>query len=344
MENQRNIFEKSGDFFCSRWWAAVLLIGLVFFALGFWSGGYEEKASHREEEKGSVQIRQSDGYNFINPLLECENFSEGNFLRSKPLEEELLGILQEAEDNQKIKHLSVYFRDLNQGAWLGFNEDEKFTPASLLKVPLLMAYLKKAESEPELLKKELVYKRAYGDNKTDPNIRPEKQLIEGKSYQVEEVLETMIRYSDNNSVNLLLRSLDNDFIFKVYSDLSVPFPKGESPESEDFMSVKEYASFFRILYNASYLNREMSEKALRILSSSAFEKGIVAGIPEGIVVAHKFGERRFEDMVQLHDCGIIYNPSKPYLLCVMTRGDDFGELEEIIQRVSQTVWQEIKKE
>jgi hypothetical protein len=61
-----------------------------------------------------------------------------------------------------------------------------------------------------------------------------------------------------------------------------------------------------------------------------------------IPVAHKFGERTgFAGGVkQLHDCGIVYYPKNPYLLCIMTRGTDFTKLESTIAAVSKMVYQE----
>ena len=44
-----------------------------------------------------------------------------------------------------------------------------------------------------------------------------------------------------------------------------------------------------------------------MLSTSDFSDGLVAGVPVGTVVSHKFGERHFvgdADVEQLHDCGI----------------------------------------
>ena len=41
---------------------------------------------------------------------------------------------------------------------------------------------------------------------------------------------------------------------------------------------------------------------------------------------------------QLHDCGIIYYPGNPYLLCVMTRGDSFGELSSTIRDISDIIY------
>jgi hypothetical protein len=44
---------------------------------------------------------------------------------------------------------------------------------------------------------------------------------------------------------------------------------------------------------------------------------------------------------QLHDCGIIYYPGNPYLLCVMTRGTDWSALEKTIQTISAMTYKEV---
>jgi beta-lactamase class A len=124
-------------------------------------------------------------------------------------------------------------------------------------------------------------------------------------------------------------------------EIGVSFKGAE--KSEDFISVKMYSSFFRLLYNSTYLNREMSEKGLEILSTTHFASGIPAGLPKGMMVAHKFGERGLANsqLKQLHDCGIVYFSKSPYLLCVMTRGDDFKKLSDIIKDVSSIVYKNV---
>ena len=117
----------------------------------------------------------------------------------------------------------------------------------------------------------------------------------------------------------------------------------ESTPSEDFVSVKTYSSFFRILYTATYLNREMSEKALEMLSRAQFREGIPGKLPQKIKVAHKFGERGFVDsnIKQLHDCGIVYLPNSPYLICIMTKGNDFNKLRQVISEISLIVYNQV---
>jgi hypothetical protein len=62
-----------------------------------------------------------------------------------------------------------------------------------------------------------------------------------------------------------------------------------------------------------------------------------------LVIANKFGIRSENDDKdqQLHDCGIIYYPNHPYLLCVMTKGNDVNEMEKVIQDISKSVFDEI---
>jgi beta-lactamase class A len=87
----------------------------------------------------------------------------------------------------------------------------------------------------------------------------------------------------------------------------------------------------------------VSNKALEILSTVEFRDGLRAKLPPEIKIAHKFGERGTRDGFQLHDCGIVYYPERPYLLCVMTRGQDMDSLKEVIQDISFMVYSEVSK-
>jgi beta-lactamase class A len=84
----------------------------------------------------------------------------------------------------------------------------------------------------------------------------------------------------------------------------------------------------------------MSEKALKLLTQTKYKDALYAGVPQHIEVAHKFGERQFlpSQEKQLHDCGIVYHPQNPYLLCIMSRGQDFKKLSNIIKNISKATY------
>lgn len=290
------------------------------------------------DETKATQVRQG-GYSLINPLLECEIgtlHQENTFTEVKKSVEELIGELKEQE---ALDDVSIYLRDLNGGASFGINDEEEFSPASLLKLPVLMAYYKQAEND-----KSILIKKYTAVIDKDMNLQELFQaggVIESdKEYSTNDLLRAMIVSSDNNAMRILIENLPLEVQDQVYRDLGLHVP-GTS-DINDFMTVKDYAAFFRILYNASYLTPEYSEQALQLLTEVEFKEGLVAGVPSHIKVAHKFGERTFGDgKKQLHDCGIVYLEDRPYLLCIMTRGTDYNALSEGIEILSRHIYQEL---
>ncbi len=298
---------------------------------------HEDTQSPREEETTSV--RQS-GYEYINPLLECETKTYGNNQKYIPFEKDLIKKIELIQKSHPDIHLSVYFRNLRNGPWFGINEDADFSPASLMKLPILIMYLKWAEYDPSVLKKILV---PSSNNTMNQVFTPTNPVKVWSDYSVEELLYHLIIHSDNVASNTLIENIPVDHQAKVFTDLNIPLPT----DINYAISVKEYASFFRILYNASYLSREYSEVALNLLSQSIFTGWITGKIPDTIPVAHKFGEREMLDengktINQLHDCGIVYYEPYPYLVCIMSRGNtDMNTLSTILQDSSKTIYDEV---
>jgi beta-lactamase class A len=168
-------------------------------------------------------------------------------------------------------------------------------------------------------------------------------MEQGKSYTIDDLLFRMIAYSDNNATYLLEDVMAAATREEVFSDMRVESPYKDA-NSDVHVSTDDYARFFRVLYNATYLGNDMSEKALEYLASTTFADGLVAGVPADTMVAHKFGERTDEhdrNTKYLGDCGIVYYPQHPYLLCAMTKGNDLDKLGEAIREVSRVVYAEV---
>ena len=205
-----------------------------------------------------------------------------------------------------------------------------------MKVPAMISVLKKIEESPEILKSKISYKNNFDENNRE-HFKSTEVAQAGRAYSVEELLGFMIRNSDNNSVIMLAQFFSKDQMTDVFYDTGVKLPNEEG-QTEDYMSVKTYSYFFRLLFNASYLDRHLSEYALNLLSQTDFKEGIARGVPATIDVAHKFGEVDRGSEKQLHDCGIIYFPNHPYLLCVMTRASDFEGAKKTIGDISSAVY------
>ena len=320
----------------------LLMFGI--FLLGFFVGLILSHSLFPEKVHPSLLLRES-GYEYINPLIDFDNIDFIKTKEAKDLEKQLNNLVRrEIQDNHNISHISIYYRDLNTGVWIGINEKEKFALASLTKVPLMIAHFKIAETNPEHLKTKYVYN--FDREKylwiLDDNRIPEYSLTEGESYTIDEYIKQLIVYSDNTALIFLTENetMQGEQVDKIYSDLGLTNPY--YGEDENRITAREYSSLFRILYNATYLNKEMSSKALELLSQVTYDNGLAKGIPENIVLANKFGERIYEeengDIEQLHDCGIIYHPTKPYVLCVMTRGNSQPVLADTISHISSIVY------
>jgi beta-lactamase class A len=295
-------------------------------------------------------LRQDDsGYNLIAPLLACDIGSEQAFPELIPLKSLLTDLVNQKINTGKAQHISIYVRSLKGARWLEINGSNTYAPASLLKVFVMMAYYKEADDtdNPALLQEQVAFDGSANPSADTPGeIIP--HLQSGKLYTIDQVINQMIIYSDNDALNTLVNHFDtqtlNEFQL-AFKDLSIPSPVTQSESTLNFMSVDNYAMVFRVLYGSTYLPARYSERALELLSQVQYTNGIVAGVPQGIAVAHKFGVSTIPAngstlaANELHDCGIVYYPNHPYLLCVMTQGQSFADLQQTIVNISGATYQ-----
>lgn len=279
----------------------------------------------------------AQGYAYIDPLLFCSDRDlEGQTAAfSQQLQSRLETLIAEKKRSGDIKDASVLYRDLSNGPRVSVNGEMGSAPASLLKVPLALSIYRRAEVDPTFLERRVVM--SMPDQNGGEYFKAPRSAEPGKEYSIRELLGLSLINSDNNATDLLIMQLTDDELRNSYEDLGITVPI-DDPHAYT-MNVGVYSSFFRILYNASYLSRDASEAFLAALAQSTFTSGIVAGIPKETVVSHKFGEHQTrEGLKQLHDCGVVYRPDRPYILCVMTQGNDFDKLASTIADISRSVW------
>lgn len=332
-------------------WICALFIA---FVSGYFLGSFpsrvatSEPASPQAEgvKPASVtlmEIRDTTDFPLVKPLLSCDSSSEADVFMSQG---EIDRLVHNLEEKENISKISVYFRNFSTGEWIGVRETESFNAASLKKVPLAVAAFVQAEREPGFLDRKVTFAlpREGNDPSRNQAFPPAEQLESGRSYTVLELINRMLRYSDNESSWLLLETVNRKYHEKVYRDVGLAFP--DFTGGVDYaLSNEQYGRFFRLIYNATYLNPENSERLAEIMTRSTFTNGIVAGLPAGTLVAHKFGERGTPHggkfILQLHDSGIVYNPRQHYLLSIMTMGEDFKAQGEAIATITRYVDQKV---
>jgi beta-lactamase class A len=287
-----------------------------------------------------LHLVTAKGFHFTSPLLDVE-LPEGVLLDYDPIpfKQKVESLVAMELKSGKAREVSVYYRDLHDGPWFEINQDWEFKPASLMKVPVMIAWLKRAETDREILNQRMIYE-GLPDMSARQIIPPAYTIKAGQSYTIEDLLHYMINYSDNNAAALLYNALTMEELLNVLDGMDV---KNKVIDDSNYMNIHDYSGFFRVLYNASFLSREMSEKALALLGREDF-KGIALGVPSGIEVASKFGETGNGERGgerQLHDFGIVYHPTHPYILGVMTLGSDTKKQRDILRDISKLVYEEV---
>jgi len=306
--------------------------------------------SHSEPISGETEREEVAYRRLTSPYLECAGIRDmdRDLVRARNRVEELLDRWREEDPTLSV---SVYARDLLNGPWVGIDERRGYEPASLMKVWVLFHALARMEEDPSIRDREYEYPGPQAmpspDNLTDRP--PEERMTPGARYRYEELVERMIIHSDNHAKDLLLSDVPpgavEDFMAAVGMEVILD---GNRP----VMDPRSYSALFRTLFNSSLFSRPTSEWALDLLSRGRYQNGLRASVPSGITVASKFGIHRHtaafpgngseadsgtasQSGSQVHECGIVYAPGGPYVLCVMTRSRarDTDELSGLLREI-----------
>ena len=288
------------------------------------------------------------GQKFTSPLLACDRVLKPSSQKLTVVQSEVEQIIEQSQSTNTISTASVYLRLLHSGDEFLLNPQEHYFPASLRKLPLMMQYFRESESDATVLTTKRKLESSSSANLgviIPPRISPQAN----KEYTAQELLEMMIRFSDNVSFQVLYAALGEQRFQKVYDAMQLEYPN-DFKALIDHRTPLDYALFFRTLYNATYLSVENSEKALELLTQTDYTQGMVRYLPPQLPVAHKFGVATLNDETgkqygELHDCGIVYKPENPYVLCIMTKSysPHIKQVEEVIANISARVFESLEE-
>lgn len=255
-------------------------------------------------------------------FIDQENF----IVNLQPLRESLASIYKEHGEDK----IALYVEFLNSGANISYNQDARYYPASLIKMPVAIAAVKRIQDGYWNWDSKLV----IFDEDVDTKFGTIGNLPIGTRLTIEELLKELLTKSDNTAYKMLLRNLGagpvNDFLTET--------GLVEFFDQDLNITAKEYTRLFRSLYTSSYLKREYSQKILNLLSLS--ERNYLGqAIPADIIYSHKFGENVTEKIFA--DSGIVYIPERPYIITVLYKGgseDDKMTTDAFFYKISNTVY------
>jgi len=280
-------------------------------------------------------LRKKDG-RLIQPLLLADlNNDDPSLAELKSQVEQYLKRKQLSGD---LKNAAVYFRDLNSSKSFSINPSAEYLPASIMKIPILITYLKESETHTGLLQQKLYFKKHFGD--IPEQTLTDQLLPENRSYTVNELLQYMIVNSDNDATALLNQNISVSGFQVLFRILGFKDPDLKSWDYR--ITAPECSRFLSLLFNSTYLNEKNSEYAMSLLTQSRYKDGFSRRMDPKLVIAHKFGERNEGTEQQLSETGIFYLGDKPYLLTVMTSGNDRKLLPDVLADVSETAFAYMK--
>jgi len=217
--------------------------------------------------------------------------------------------------------VGLVVEDLNTGWVISFNEDTLIPSASLVKIPIMLAYFYAAQEDKVNLKGNIKLKsfeRVSGSKVLG-------RFPVGSQFMVEELFDPMITVSDNAAANALIDLLGFDTLNAYFKKMGLKNTniardmldfRGRKEGEENYTTAADMAYILEKLYRRQFLNPEVSEKCLALLNQQKINDRIPKDLPKDEVsVAHKTGLERHI----CHDAGIVYTQKGNFLICVLVK-------------------------
>jgi beta-lactamase class A len=228
--------------------------------------------------------------------------------------------------------VAIYFRHLDgKDAW-SLRANDSFHAASTMKLPVLIELYHQVQQGKLKLDDTIVLKNEFRSivdgspytlNASDDS---EDSLYksEGQTRTLRQLCDLMITVSSNFATNLLIEKLGVENIRATvhqYGADGMNVLRGveDSKAFEKGMNNTTTARALGVLLQAIAEGKAVdpgsSREMVEILERQKFNDGIPAGLPPGILVAHKTG-----DITKInHDAAIVY-AQRPYVLVILVRG------------------------
>lgn len=220
----------------------------------------------------------------------------------------------------------VYVLHLDGSGSYGIYEEEIFTAASLIKLPVLVSLYKEAEEGRISLDKKYALKDS--DKIVGAGSLYSKPV--GTILTFRELAKLMGKESDNTAFGIVRTILGDEKINQVISKFGLTRTSLE----ENTTSPKDMGAIFYELYKSKYLTKDHSEVILNYLTDTVYESWLPAGISDDVRVAHKFGR----EVHVVNDAGIIF-AKKPFILVIMSKGVVEKEADEVIPKLSKIIYE-----
>ena len=234
------------------------------------------------------------------------------------------------EFKEKTGNLSgvygLFVIHLDNGFSYGVNENEIFTAASLIKLPVIAGmYMEDEAGNIDLDEK---YTLKNSDKVTGAGSLYGKPAGYQTTYR--NLVQLMGKQSDNTAFNICRKLLGDEKIDEVTRSVGMVDTSLEKNET----TPKDIGIFFEGLWRGNIVSQESRDEILDYLTDTIYEDWLPAGIPDDLRIAHKYGR----EVHVVNDAGIVFT-TKPFIVVILTKGVIEKEADTVLPELSEIIYE-----
>lgn len=208
--------------------------------------------------------------------------------------------------------VAVYRLDEKKG--YGIGEDTMMPAVSIMKVPIMMAAVKKLNPDD-------VY--VLRDEDKQSGSGPIEFMEAGTKLTVAKLMTYMTKNSDNTATLVLARMAGKGETEKEITRLGMK----DTNFKENTTTAADLITMWRKVYE------EKNESVWGLLQDSIYEDRIPLGLPGGVKLVHKVGSGEGIWV----DSGIVL-ADKPFILVILNKDVDADEAKKLVPELSKLIW------
>ena len=236
-------------------------------------------------------------------------------------------------------HTGLFCENLITGESFGYNADDRFAPASVIKLPLFLCIAKwAAEGKADYSEKI----RVKNEDKV-PGSGALSLFTDEPTPDIRTLCHLMLSLSDNTAANVLIDrfgipafagefrtiGLKGTVLCRKFYDTS-PAEDGQ----KNTVVLSEIGALLKKVYERSFVNTETSEDIEKVLLHQHSNHKLPGRITDPLIpIAHKTGESLGVSL----DVGIVY-AVQPFVLCCAGNETDVPELDELIRKTAHEIF------
>ena len=230
----------------------------------------------------------------------------------------------------------LLFVDLETGDYVDFNSEKVYPTASVIKLPILIAFLQDVDAG----KINLNETWTMTNDVIVGGSGEFQDLPVNTKFTAQNVIDKMITISDNTATNMVIKRMGGiKYVNQRFAQLGLTNTRLRDwlPDLDgtNTTTLKELVQILAMLDRQSMLSRNSQANALDILRRVRNRKLLAAGLGQGATIAHKTGYIG----TMLGDAGIIEMPNgKRYIGAVIVESDREDSAWDFVPEVSQTVY------